>query len=91
MDSQFYLFCKGQHYNDECNIFKTMKDWKAQLEKRIQKVWTIFLYFYKDHFKRNCKRPATCHHCMKEKPHNSVLYPTMLTAEEEITNSLIQE
>uniref|UniRef100_A0A1I7VWU5 Reverse transcriptase domain-containing protein n=1 Tax=Loa loa TaxID=7209 RepID=A0A1I7VWU5_LOALO len=61
------IFCDGNHWNDKCDIYPTVKE---RVEK-LKKLGLCELCMRKDHSQQTCARKLKCFHCGSE--HNSAL------------------
>uniref|UniRef100_A0A1I7W2I6 DUF1758 domain-containing protein n=1 Tax=Loa loa TaxID=7209 RepID=A0A1I7W2I6_LOALO len=61
------IFCDGNHWNDKCDIYPTVKE---RLEK-LKELGLCELCVRKDHSQQTCARKLKCFHCGSE--HNSAL------------------
>ncbi|CAH0722821.1 unnamed protein product, partial [Brenthis ino] len=63
------VFCKQDHFNDECTNFKTVQDRKSYLGNR------CYNCFGGGHKSKNCFSKRKCRHCNKFGLHNRALCP----------------
>ncbi|CAH0721448.1 unnamed protein product, partial [Brenthis ino] len=63
------VFCKQDHFNDECTNFKTVQDRKSYLGNR------CYNCFGEGHKSKNCFSKRKCRHCNKFGLHNRALCP----------------
>ena len=67
------IFCKGSHYNDECDKYVTLSDRKKRLSQQAR----CFICLKIGHMSKGCpnsqKKP--CAHCGKKAFHNRCLCP----------------
>lgn len=66
------IFCKQDHFNDQCTVYKTLQDRKAQLGNRCYNCFGI------GHRADNCRSKRKCRHCNKLGSHNRALCPTKM-------------
>ncbi|CAG2200378.1 unnamed protein product [Mytilus edulis] len=75
------IYCKGSHWSDECSLYKTVEDRKAQLNG------LCYICLKSGHRLRECSSDRKCVYCSKTKKHHRSLclkkFPTNRT---EISN-----
>ena len=73
------IFCKGDHYNDECDKYVALSDRKRKLSQQGR----CFICLKVGHVIKNCpnsqKKP--CSHCGKKANHNRCLCPEKFTSQ----------
>ena len=67
------IFCKGDHYNDECDKFITLSERKQKLSQQRK----CFIYLKSGHVLKDCPtlRKRSCNYCGKRGYHNRCLCP----------------
>ena len=75
------VFCKGDHYNDECKKFKTLSERKQRLITQGR----CFLCFKVGHTFRDCPltQRQSCHYCERRGHHNRAICPKRIENEVE--------
>ncbi|XP_041985487.1 uncharacterized protein LOC121737823 isoform X2 [Aricia agestis] len=68
------MFCGKNHFNDECDVVKSVQDRKRRLEGR------CYVCFSKGHKASDCKSKMKCRHCDSYGEHNRALCPSQLSA-----------
>ncbi|XP_059056091.1 uncharacterized protein LOC131849970 [Achroia grisella] len=64
------IFCGNGHFNDECDVVKTVEERKRKLEGR------CYNCLSKGHISKECKSHKKCWHCSKYGEHNRALCPS---------------
>lgn len=67
------IFCKQEHFNDECTTYKTMQDRKSQIGSR------CYNCFREGHRANLCRFKRKCRHCNEFGTHNRALCPAKLS------------
>ena len=62
-------YCAKSHWNDECQLYKTLEDRKGQLKGR------YFVCLSDKHISRDCSSRKACSHCKRKGKHHQSLCP----------------
>lgn len=73
------IFCGKDHFPDQCQEYRTIKERKSKLNKR------CFNCLSENHIIRYCKSKKECVYCLKSGRHNRALCPEKFRARTETT------
>ena len=81
------LFCRGQHFNDECEQYKSLADRK----QRLLSFGRCFLCFKTGHTFRECPliQKSVCYYCGKRGHHNRAICPEKFGEKEKVENDFV--
>ena len=80
-------FCRGQHFNDECEQYKSLADHK----QRLLSFGQCFLCFKTGHTFRECPliQKSVCYYCGKRGHHNRPICPEKFGEKEKVENVFV--